>query len=171
MKLVRRQLRNKEDYWRMRDLARQALLVTGRQHLSWHVARFDYWWARRHEFLPDTPVDEVVFIWETSEGKLVAALLPEHPGIVFHQLHPEYRTRQLEEEMLAVAEEHLAVARDSGRPKLFGSRPTGSASPRRPGAPRLPEIRPPQGHRAPTAPPTSCMPHWASQSMTYPSRR
>jgi ribosomal protein S18 acetylase RimI-like enzyme len=119
MKLLRRQLQDESDYWRMRDLLRQVFLLTGRQRLSWHVARLDYWWVRRHDFLPDTPVEEVVFTWQTPEGKLVAALLPEHPGIAFHHVHPEYRTRKLEEEILTIAEKHLAVAKDGDRHNLY----------------------------------------------------
>jgi ribosomal protein S18 acetylase RimI-like enzyme len=103
----------------MRDLARQTLRATGRQRLGWHVARLDYWWARRHEFLPGTRVEDAVFLWETEAGRLAAALLPEHPGIVFQQIHPECRTAQLEEEMIDVAEEHLAVSRAEGRPRVY----------------------------------------------------
>ncbi|MGD8625596.1 MAG: GNAT family N-acetyltransferase, partial [Anaerolineae bacterium] len=119
MNLTVRNLRDENDYWRIRDFIRHVFLLNGRREMSWHVARLDYWWARRHEFLPDTRIEDVVFIWETQEGQIAAVLHPEHKGIVFHQVHPGLRTPELEEQMLVVAEEHLAVPRPEGRQRLI----------------------------------------------------
>jgi mycothiol synthase len=119
LNLILRRLRDENDYWRIRDFVRQVFLLNGRRQTSWHIARLDYWWARRHEFLPDTPIEQVVFIWETQEGQIAAVLHPEHKGIVFQQVHPELRTPDLEEEMLSVAEEHLAVTKAEGKRRLL----------------------------------------------------
>jgi mycothiol synthase len=90
-------------------------LLNNRQELSWQVARLDYW--RWHLILNcelTSPVEEVTFIWERPGGGIAAVLNPEEWGEVYFHVHPAYRTAELEEEMLVVAEQHLAHARKDG---------------------------------------------------------
>jgi hypothetical protein len=98
MKLTLR-MYQEDDYWRIRDFLRQVFLLNDRRELSWHVARLDYWWCRRNEF--------------------AAALNPESKGQVFQQVHPGLRTPELEEEMLVLAEKHLAISVPNGKRKLW----------------------------------------------------
>jgi GNAT superfamily N-acetyltransferase len=64
-----------------------------------------------------------VFIWETESGQIAAVLNPEDRGCVFLQIHPDFCTTELEEEMIAVSEKHLTSAtldRDR-KPRLWVS--------------------------------------------------
>jgi ribosomal protein S18 acetylase RimI-like enzyme len=59
-----------------------------------------------------------VFIWETTEGQIVAVLNPEGPGYAYLQVDLRYRTPEVEDQMLLLAEEKLAVTRSNSRPSL-----------------------------------------------------
>ena len=119
MKLTIHKYRDQDDYWRIRDFLRQVFMLNGRRELSWHVARLDYWWWRRDEFLGDDGIEDAVFVWETASGQIAAVLNPESKGQVYQQVHPGLRTPELEEEMLVLAEERLAVSRPGGKRKLW----------------------------------------------------
>ncbi len=114
-----RRYQNEDDYGRICALLRQAFLANNRRELSWQVARLDYWRWHGIANLGDGRLEEDVFLWETDDGKLVAVLNRESAGAAYLQLHPAYRTADLEDEMLAVAERHLAVVAPSGRRKLW----------------------------------------------------
>lgn len=118
MDLRRRPYRDADDYWRLRDLLRAALLRNGRRQLSWHVVRLDYWWWFGNPDLEHLRLEDVVTLWETVDGELAAAVNPEGPGEAHLQVDPAHRTPALEEAMLAAAEERLAVARDDGTRQL-----------------------------------------------------
>ena len=118
MDLTMRMYQNEGDYWRIREFLRQVLLLNERRELSWHVARFDYWRWHGNENLTHFPLEEAVFIWETDGGQIAAVLNPEGKGEVFLQVHPGFQTPELEEEMIALAEKHLAVLGPNGRQKL-----------------------------------------------------
>jgi mycothiol synthase len=113
MQLTMRRYQTEDDYWRIRAFLRQVMLLNDVREKSWHVARLDYWrWhvaanCEDREFISD-----LVFVWETEDGEIAAILNPEGQGDVHLQVHPELRTPELEDEMLAVAEERLAVVRD-----------------------------------------------------------
>jgi mycothiol synthase len=116
MKLVMRPYQGEDDYWRIRAFLRQVMLLNGMRELSWHVARLDYW--RWHVVANCQGRDSIagdVFLWETADGQLSAVLNAEERGDVHLQVHPEWRGPDLEEEMLAVAEEHLALEREGRR--------------------------------------------------------
>lgn len=118
MKLSRRNYSTEDDYWRIRDFLREVMSLNGLRELSWHVARFDYWRWHGVENLGQGRLEETVFIWETPTGQIAAVLNPEEPGNAFLQVHPQYRTPELEEEMVALAEKHLAKANAIGGPQL-----------------------------------------------------
>jgi mycothiol synthase len=116
MKLTMRPYRTEDDYWRIRNFLRQVMLANGLRELSWHVARLDYWrWhvalnCQGHESIAD-----LVTLWETEDGRIAAVLNPEDPGHAHLQVHPEMCNPELELEMLAVAEEQMAVVKDGVR--------------------------------------------------------
>jgi hypothetical protein len=107
-----RPYQTEDDYWRIRAFLRQAMLRNGMREKSWHVARLDYW--RWHGILNqgDGQLDRDVFLWETEEGQIAGVLDWEEAGNAYLQVHPRLRTTELEEEMITLAEEHLAVQRE-----------------------------------------------------------
>jgi len=118
MKPLGRRYRTEDDYWRMREFLRQVFLLNDRRQRSWHVARLDY--ARWHSCLNCAGVrlEDVAFLWE-SEGRIIAFLLPDGgPGEAHLCMHPGLRTRELEAEMIAVAEEQLAARQPDGSQQL-----------------------------------------------------
>jgi mycothiol synthase len=116
MKPTKRRYQTEADYWRIRAFLRQVMLLNGVREKSWHVARLDYWrWHVAANCQDRDAIDDVVFLWETADGQIVAVLNPEDAGDAHLQVHPGLRTTELEEEMLAVAETHLAVERDGRR--------------------------------------------------------
>jgi GNAT superfamily N-acetyltransferase len=123
MKLTMRPYENEEDYWRIRAFLRRVFLFNGRRELGWQAYRFDYWRWHGIENLGHGSLEEGVFLWETAGGELAAVLHGEAPGDAFLQLHPElclpYLAGDLQAEMLAAAERHLAVPRKDGRRKLW----------------------------------------------------
>jgi GNAT superfamily N-acetyltransferase len=119
MKLSMHRYQNEEDFWRIRAFLRQVMLANGRREYSWHVARFDYWrWHIVANHLVEYQLEDVTFIWETWDGQIAAVLNPDSHGEAFLQVHPGWRTAELEEEMLTVAEEHLATVGEEGCTKL-----------------------------------------------------
>jgi mycothiol synthase len=119
MKPSFRPYQTEDDFWRMREFLRQVFLLNHRLERSWHVARLDY--ARWHSCLNCARVrlEEVVYLWE-SEGQLIAFLMPDGGhGEAHFCVHPGLRTLELEEEMLSVAEGHLAVVKPDGSRKLY----------------------------------------------------
>jgi GNAT superfamily N-acetyltransferase len=119
MKLQLRSFRGEDDFWRIRNFLCQVLMINDYRELSWHVARWDYLWARRNDFLPDTPLEELVYLWEAPDGEIAAVLNPEHSGILFQQINPAFRMTDLENEMMEVAEEKLSIPKDGGGQKVY----------------------------------------------------
>jgi mycothiol synthase len=116
MKLTMRPYQTEDDYWRIRAFLRQVMLLNDVREISWHVARLDYWrWHIAANCLDQDSIDDLVFLWETADGQIAAVLNPESLGEAHLQVHPGLSTPELEDEMLAVAEEHLAADRDGQR--------------------------------------------------------
>jgi mycothiol synthase len=119
MTLTMRPLQSEDDFWRIRDFLREVFVLNDRQERSWHVARLDYW---RWHFIRNCQtcglVEEVTSIWETGTGQIAAVLHPVAMGEAFMHVHPDFRTTELEKEMLAVAEEKLSVRAEDGQRTL-----------------------------------------------------
>ncbi len=125
MKLTMHPCQNTEEYWRIRDFLRQLMLLNDRREkspiswgLSWHVARLDYWWWFINADLEKMPPGENIFIWETDSAQIAAVLNPEGRGQAFLQIHPAFRSPELNDEMIAVAESRLAAPGEDGRQRL-----------------------------------------------------
>ena len=119
MKPIMRSYKNDEDCWRIREFLRQVMLSNNRRELSWHVARWDYWIWFANPDIEKMKLEKNVFIWETENGQIVAVLNPEGHGHAFPQVHPYFRTPELDEEMIATAEERLTTTGKDDRPKLW----------------------------------------------------
>ena len=63
-------------------------------------------------------MEDVITLWETPAGQLAAVLHPEGRSEVFLQVHPAWRTLELEDEMVAVAEQRLANVESNGQRQL-----------------------------------------------------
>jgi len=114
-----RPYQTEDDFWRMREFLRRVFVLNGRLERSWHVSRLDY--ARWHTCLNCAKVrlEDVAFLWEAG-GELVAFLMPDGgPGEAHLCVDPTLRTPELEEEMLAVAEERLPRVGEDGSRRLY----------------------------------------------------
>jgi mycothiol synthase len=114
MKLVMRSYRTEDDFWRIRDFLRQVFMLNDRHMHSWPVARWDYWRWHGILNLGDGKLEEHVWMWETSDGQIAAVLNREGAGHAFLQIHPAFKNAELEEEMIAIAEEHLRASSRRG---------------------------------------------------------
>jgi GNAT superfamily N-acetyltransferase len=113
-----RPYRDEDDYWRIRSFLRDLLPLNDYREHSWHVYRWDYCRWHVWENIVHPRLDEAVFLWETPDGDLAAVLNVEDLGDAFFQVHPAWRSVAMEEWMLDVAEERLAVPGPDGRPRL-----------------------------------------------------
>jgi GNAT superfamily N-acetyltransferase len=118
MRLSVRSYQDEEDYWRIRAFLREVFQCNGRRERSWSVVRFDYWRWHGNENIEHHRLEEVIFIWESGDGRIGAVLNPEGQGEAFLQVHPGFRSPDLEAEMLVIAEQHLAVPGADGRRQL-----------------------------------------------------
>jgi GNAT superfamily N-acetyltransferase len=82
------------------------------------VVRFDYWWWFANPTYEHFSLQEVVFIWETDEGEIAAVLNPEAHTVAYLQIHPDFHTAELVDEMIATAEKHLTETRRDGNRHL-----------------------------------------------------
>jgi GNAT superfamily N-acetyltransferase len=113
-----RPYQDEEDYWRIREFLRQVMLFNDRRQWSWHVARLDYWWWFANPHLEKIPPAGAIFLWETKAGHIAAVLNPEGHGHAFPQIHPGFLTLELEEQLIAAAEQHLSTPEQDGCHKL-----------------------------------------------------
>ncbi len=120
MNLDMRTYRDDSDIWRIREFLREVYLANDRREHSWHVGRFDYW--RWHTVANCGQSLDNLFLWETRDGEIAAFLTTEGGGDAFLNVHPEARTASLEDEMVAVAEKHLAVPCTGGPSLVVAAR-------------------------------------------------
>ncbi len=107
-----------DDFWRMRDFLRRVFLLNNRWERSWHVARLDY--ARWHGLinLAQLRLEDVAVLWE-ADNELIGFIMPDGgKGEAHLCVHPAHQTRELEEQMLDVAEDRLAAQAQDGTCKL-----------------------------------------------------
>jgi mycothiol synthase len=115
MALSFRHYRDDSDYWRARTFLRELHQLDDRPGGNWHVALLDYWRWHWLENVVERTLDELC-LWETESGELAAILNQGDPGVCHLQVHPDYRTEGLENEMIAAAErEYTAPESDCRR--------------------------------------------------------
>ncbi len=118
MKPAFRPYQSEDDYWRMHQFLRQLFPLDDRLEHNWFVARLDY--ACWHTVLncAHLTLADVAFLWEV-DGQLIAFMMPDGvPDEAHLMVHPAYRTLELEEEMLSVAEQRLAQDKPDGSHSL-----------------------------------------------------
>ena len=117
--LTFKRYQSEEDYQRIREFLRQVLLLNDRRLLSWSVVRMDYWRWHGISNLGHGTLEKNVYLWETPQGRLVAVLNTEEPGHAFLQVHPDFKARDLEENMIVLAEGCLRVPSRNGGDGLW----------------------------------------------------
>ncbi len=113
--LTMRSYQTEDDYYHIRAFLRRVMLLNGVREKSWHVARFDYWRWHGILNLRDGQLETDVFLWHAADGELVGVLNREEAGNAYLQVHPHLRTPELEDAMIALAEERLAVLEEGQR--------------------------------------------------------
>jgi len=116
MKPIMRNYRDENDYWHIRQFLREVMIVNNLREFSWGVMRLDYW--RGHLIAnceSSDSLDKVTYLWETAAGQIAAVLNPEDRGNAFLQVHPAFKTRELEQEIISTAEEKLSIERNGKR--------------------------------------------------------
>lgn len=118
MKLKRRRYQHEEDYWRIRQFLREVYLQNERREVCWPLYRWDYWRWQINENHAQYRLEAAVFIWETVDNRLAAVLHPDRAGEAILQVHPDFRSSELEVEMLSTAETQFAVRQPEGQQQL-----------------------------------------------------
>jgi ribosomal protein S18 acetylase RimI-like enzyme len=114
-----RRYRDEDDFWRMRAFLREIFLLNRRLERSWSLPRLDYWRWHFIKTCESNPMEQVTFLWETKDGHIVAVLHAIWLGEAYLQIHPHFRSIELENEMLACAEEYLSMEGADSRHRLF----------------------------------------------------
>jgi mycothiol synthase len=118
MQLTTRPYQGEGDYWRIRAFLRELLPLNNYREVGWHVVRFDYWRWHGAENIERMRLEDVIQLWETEDGHICAVLTPEGRGEAFLHVHPDFRTPELLEEMVTLAETRLSVVRADGQHSL-----------------------------------------------------
>ncbi len=119
MNLNMRNYQGEDDFWQMRDFLREVFLLNDRLERSWSIPRLDYWRWHFIQTCDADPMEKVAYLWETTEGQLAAFLHPIFEGEAYLQVHPHFRSPELENEMLALAEQNMFKKNDDGKRILF----------------------------------------------------
>jgi GNAT superfamily N-acetyltransferase len=102
------------DYWKIREFLRKIFLKNDRNAYSWQTARLDYWrWHVVGNCQEGTDFSENIFIWENDSKEIIAVLNPENKGESFIQIDPDYKTYELEKEIILIAAKHLKTERNN----------------------------------------------------------
>ncbi len=109
--LITRPYRGDDDFWKIREFLKDLLPITP-LGLAWETRRWDG--RRFYDADPkhDPSWETSIRLWETAEGRLVAAAIHEGEGFPYPHTHPDYR--HLEGEMLEFAEQHQTRPAKSG---------------------------------------------------------
>lgn len=120
MKITRFPYQSENDFWRARNFLREIFLLNDRLEHSWNVVRLDYW--RWHYILTCNICESVgkgLILWQTAKGKIAAVLNDIGNGEIRLHVHPQFRSAELENEMLAYAEEHFPIETRYGKQILY----------------------------------------------------
>lgn len=115
--IANRPLQGEADALRLRQLLIDSYTLMGRE-FNWETRRWEgsYWCVSDAEHA-DPAWGAHTQLWETAEGELIGAAIPDGPGDLALQIHPDYRT--LEDAILDWAKEHLATTNDAGQRELI----------------------------------------------------
>ncbi|MFO7635000.1 MAG: GNAT family N-acetyltransferase [Caldilinea sp.] len=106
MLIQTRPMQTDDDYWRMRDLLLDTVPITP-IGFNWDMRRLDGKRFYNEDMAASRLLIRPVHLWENEDGRLAGYVLSESPGDAHLQVHPDFR--YLEAEMIAWAEENLAI--------------------------------------------------------------
>jgi GNAT superfamily N-acetyltransferase len=117
MKPTMRSYQTEDDFWRIRNFLREVFLLNDRLEHSWHVSRLDYWrWHYIKTCNVCESVEKGMALWETSDRRIIAVLNHLGNSELRLHVHPQFRSAEIENEMLAYAEENFYTEiKDGGR--------------------------------------------------------
>jgi GNAT superfamily N-acetyltransferase len=111
-----RPLRGKTDALRLRQLLIDTYALMGRE-FNWETRRWEgSYWCTTDANLADANWGANTHLWETGDGQIIGAAIPDGPGDLALQIHPEYRA--LEDTLLDWSEEHIAKTNETGQREL-----------------------------------------------------
>jgi ribosomal protein S18 acetylase RimI-like enzyme len=110
--------KSEDDYWRLRAFLREVFLLNDCYELSWQTARLDYWHYFGNEQFESYELNKAICLWETDDGRIAAFVTPESRGHAYLQVHPHFRTPELEADLLKAAEIHIAEPDGVGKRHL-----------------------------------------------------
>ncbi len=119
MRLTLRKYQSDADDNRIRQFLREVFLCNDRREYCWPLYRWDYWRWHVNENIFRFELGAAIFLWETRQGDLVAVLNPDRPDEAFLQVHPDFRSPELEVEMISTAETQFATTQPGGRQRLL----------------------------------------------------
>jgi GNAT superfamily N-acetyltransferase len=120
MKLKMRTYKSEDDFWQLRNFLREVFLLNDRLEHSWSVSRLDYWrWHLIQTCRVHESVEQGIMLWENSSDQLAAAVTSLGGGEIRLHIQPQMRSAQLQDEMLAWAEEHVSGLDEDGRRYLI----------------------------------------------------
>lgn len=115
-RIVHRPLQGKADALRLRQFLIDTYTLIGCE-FNWEIRRWEgSYWCVSDSDRANPLWGANTEVWETGEGEIVGAAIPDGPGDLALQIHPHYRA--LEDEILGWAEEHIAITTDSGQHRL-----------------------------------------------------
>lgn len=116
-RITDRPLEGQTDALRLRQLLIDSYTHMGRE-FNWETRRWEgAYWCTSDANLTNPRWGADTHIWESSEGQLVGAAVPDGPGDLALQIHPAYR--MLEDSILDWAEAHVARTNEAGRRELI----------------------------------------------------
>lgn len=111
-----RPLRGEADALRLRQLLIDSYALLGRE-FNWETRRWEgSYWCVSDANRQDPGWGAHTQVWETADGQIVGAAVPDGPGDLGLQVHPDYRA--LEDTILDWAEEHIAKTNGAGQREL-----------------------------------------------------
>lgn len=120
MNLTMRNSQNEEDFWSVRNFLREIFLLNDRLEHSWNVARLDYWrWHYIKTCCIFESIEKGMALWENADGKIIAVLNHIGGSELRLHVHPNFRSAELENEMLAYAEENYFATTEDGRRYVY----------------------------------------------------
>lgn len=115
MKPTVRPCETEEDFFRVRNFLREVFLLNDRLEHSWSVARLDYWrWHLIQTCHVCESLEKGMMLWETGNGRIAAVSNDLGDGEIRLHVHPHFRSAELEDEMLAHAEENFSETTKCG---------------------------------------------------------
>ncbi len=102
-----------DDYWRIRAFLREVYLLNDRRELCWQTYRFDYWRWHGVENIDHFQLEDVIIVVGNTRPSGRGGAASRRARRSVSASASRLAHAELEEEMLAVAEEQLAHGQET----------------------------------------------------------